>query len=131
MTRRVRAAALVLLAVALSACGAARANSGQASRDLITSADIIRVNAQTAYDAISRLQPQWLGSRGPVSMTDPTPSQVSVYVNGVHAGGISYLQNLDVTLVDEMRYYAPGLASARFGMGHPRGVIDVRLKGNE
>lgn len=62
-------------------------------------------------------------------MTNPTPSEVSVFVNGVHAGGIPYLQSLDISLIVEMRYYAPGQASARFGMGHPRGVIDIRLKG--
>ncbi|HEX6937806.1 MAG TPA: SusD/RagB family nutrient-binding outer membrane lipoprotein [Longimicrobiales bacterium] len=29
----------------------------------------------------------------------------------------------------EIRYYEPGTAAARIGMGHPRGVIEVRLKG--
>jgi hypothetical protein len=126
---RTRVAALVLLAASLSACGAAR-GGGSGSRNLITTADIVRVNAHTAYEAIARLQPQWLASRGPVSLTNPTPTEVSVYVSGIQAGGISYLQNLDVSMVVEMRYYAPGDASARFGIGHPRGVIDVRLKGN-
>ena len=126
----VRAAALLVLAATLSACGgAARSAGGRANPNLITSADIARVQAQTAHEAITRLKPQWLASRGPMSMTDPTPTEVSVFVNSVQAGGISYLRNLDVTLVIEMRYYAPGEASARFGMGHPRGVIDVRLKG--
>lgn len=127
---RVLTAALVVLAATVNGCGAATSAGRPASRDLITAADITRVQAQNAYEAITRLQPQWLGSRGPTSITDPTPTQVSVYLNGVQiSGGLAYLQNLDVTTVVQMRYYAPGEASARFGMGHPRGVIDVRLKG--
>lgn len=126
-----RTGMLALLVVVASAGCSSATTGGPAARDLITSADMGRVNAMTAYDAVARLQPQWLGSRGPVSMTSLEQSEVSVYVNGVEVGGPENLQNFQVIDVEEMRYYPPGEAGARFGMGHPRGVIDVKLKGLE
>lgn len=126
---RTRTLALLLTAGMVSACGMATSTAAPPDRELITSADLARADAQTAYEAVSELQPQWLTSRGPASLTDATPTEAAVYVNGVEAGGIAYLRNIDVIGIAEIRYFPPGEASARFGMGHPRGVIDVRMKG--
>jgi hypothetical protein len=62
-------------------------------------------------------------------MTDPSPSVASVYMNGSQVGTVEYLRNLRPDGVDVVRYYETGEASARFGMGHQRGVIEVILRG--
>lgn len=129
--RRVLSSVSVAVAAAalVSGCATATDAAGSSSRTLITSQDLAETNAQTAYDAVRVLQPHWLGSRGPTSITDMTPTRVSIVVNGVEVGDASYLRNVSVVDVSELRYYEPGVAAARFGMGHQRGVIEVILKG--
>jgi hypothetical protein len=39
-------------------------------------------------------------------------------------GKVEYLRQMRVLDVTEVRYWDPGQAWARFGMGHPRGVIE-------
>ncbi|HEX7118517.1 MAG TPA: TonB-dependent receptor plug domain-containing protein [Longimicrobiales bacterium] len=129
--RRRRALPVVAVAAAVAACATATNAAGPASRNLITAAELAETNAQNAYEAVRVLQPQWLQSRGPSSLTDMTPTGATVFVNGVEAGDASYLRNLGIQDIAEIRYYEPGTAAARFGMGHPRGVIDVILKGEE
>jgi hypothetical protein len=54
-----------------------------------------------------------------------TPTSVDVYMNGTHLGNADYLRQMRVLDVSEVRYWDAGQASARFGMGHPRGVIEL------
>jgi hypothetical protein len=82
-------------------------------------------NTSTLYDAIAKLRPDWLSSRGPVSASDPTPSSASVFTNGTLLGKVDVLRQMGTLDVTEVRYWDAGQASARFGMGHPRGVIEV------
>lgn len=119
-------AGLVLLA---TACGMPPPGANR-SRKVITAAQMLEVNANDVYDGVRKLEPDWLSSRGPVSITDSTPSIASVFVNGTQMGTVEYLHNLRPDDIDEVRYYEAGEASARFGMGHPRGVIDVILRGS-
>ncbi|MGH7500506.1 MAG: hypothetical protein ACREL7_02000 [Longimicrobiales bacterium] len=112
--------------VAVLAASCAPATTGRPSdRNVITAGDIATAHVQTAWEAVERLQPQWLTSRGATSITDPTPTVASVFLNGVEVGDVDYLKSIIAVDVSEMRYYPPGEAGARFGMGHPRGVITV------
>jgi hypothetical protein len=119
----------LMLAVALSGCastGAPRTRSGSGttlSKDQLASA-----NSDNLYDAIIKLRPEWLSSRGPVSATDMTLSAVDVYMNGSMLGKVEYLREVRLGDVSEVRYWDAGSASARFGMGHPRGVIEITRK---
>lgn len=112
--------------------GCARGSPGAATpanRNVITRQQMIEVNANDLYEAVQKLRPSWLTSRGPVSITDMTPTVASVYMMGNQVGDIEYLRSLRPDDVREVRYYEPGEASARFGMGHPRGVIQVIPRG--
>jgi hypothetical protein len=121
---------LIAALLPLAASCASRAGTGPgSSRDVITAAQIARTQAQNAYEAIDQLQPQWLTSRGATSLTDPTPTEASVFMNGIHVGGLDHLRTVQVIDIAELRYYAAGPASARFGLGHQRGVIDIIRKG--
>jgi hypothetical protein len=115
--------------VLFAAACAGAASGSRENRQLITAAQIERTQAQNAYDAIERLEPSWLTSRGATSITDSTPTEASVFQYGIHVGGLEFLKTVNVIDVAELRYYPAGQATARFGMGHQRGVIEIIRKG--
>jgi hypothetical protein len=127
---RLRALLLLLVATAyIAACASAtqQGQSGQTSGSgsRLTRTQLEAANSNNVYDAIVKLRPEWLSSRGPTSMTDATPTSVSVFMGGTMLGKADYLKQLNVIDVTEVRYWNPGQASARFGMGHPRGVLEI------
>jgi hypothetical protein len=127
---RLRALSLVVsLALIAAACGIGTAGTGtNTSRNTITRQQMIDVGATTVYDAVQKIQPSWLTSRGPRSLTDDAGTVPSVFIAGNQVGDVEYLRNLRLDDVDQLRWYAPGEAGARFGMGHPRGVIEVVMR---
>src|SRR5688572_23965389 len=122
--------AAVAVTVLLIACAGAATQTGTAgaSRNRLTQEQLAATSSDNLYDAISKLQPDWLTSRGPSSVRDPTPTLPSVFMNGSMLGKADYLREMRVLDVTEVRYWESGAASARFGMGHPRGVIEVIRK---
>jgi hypothetical protein len=93
----------------------------------VTQDELAATNSGNLYDAIAKLRPEWLTSRGPTSVTDPTPTAVDVYMNGILLGNVDHLREVRVLDVSQVRYWPAGEAAARFGMGHPRGVIELML----
>ena len=108
----------------LASCAASAARGG-AARAVLTQEQLAATNSQNVYEAVEKLRPEWLTSRGPTSVTDPTPTVASVYTGGTMLGKADYLREMRILDVTEVRYWNAGQASARFGMGHPRGVIEI------
>ena len=127
-----RASRLAAIGVVWALAGCAGASTqrrtDRASRVTLTQEQLAGTNSLNLYDAIEKLRPDWLTSRGPTSLTNPTPAVVSVYMNGTMLGKADYLREMRVLDVSEVRFWDAGQASARFGMGHPRGVIEVTRK---
>jgi hypothetical protein len=123
--RTTQIAAFLMLAVMCSGCSMRQQSSDPSARDFISGEDLRRGNNGNVYEALERLRPEWLRSRGPTSVTDPTPTRANVYMNGSQVGNLEYLRQVSVVDVGEIRYYAPGEAGVRFGMGNPMGVIDI------
>jgi hypothetical protein len=121
---------VVAATLLLTACATARTETGSGNRasNRVTQEQLAATNAETLYDAISKLHPDWLTTRGPSSVSDPTPTSASVFMNGSLLGRVDYLRQMRVLDVTEVRYWESGPAAARFGMGHPRGVIEVTRK---
>lgn len=119
--------AAILCTCMLAGCAGAttQSGSGAARSTMLTHDELAKTNSNNLYDAIKKLRPEWLTSRGPTSVTDATPSTVDVYMNGSELGGIDYLREVSTLDVSAVRYWDPGQASARFGMGHPSGVIEL------
>lgn len=113
------------LANALAGCAPATSTSSRATRDVLTQAQLAATNSNNLYDAIAKLRPEWLGSRGPTSVSNPAPALASVFMDGTRLGTTEYLRGVPVIEVTEVKYWDAGRASARFGMGHPRGVIEL------
>jgi hypothetical protein len=116
-----------LTTTGFTACASAnkQATSQPSSRNRLTREQLAGANTANLYDAISKVRPEWLSSRGPTSVTNSTPTSVDVFMNGSMLGKAEYLKEIGVIDVTEVRYWDAASASARFGMGHPRGVIEV------
>jgi hypothetical protein len=125
-----RAKSLVAVAVAWTLTGCARGampdGSAASNRKyVITQEQLAGTNSDNLYEAIEKIHPDWLTSRGPTSVTNPAPTVVSVFMNGMMLGKADYLREMHVLDVSAVRYWDAGQATARFGNGHPRGVIEV------
>lgn len=117
------------LALLTASCGLpspAEAPGGE--RNVVSAKQMIEVSAQTVYDALERLRPDWLTTRGPSSLTDSMPDGPSVFIGGNRVGDADFLRDISADAVDQVRYYEAGAAGVRFGRGHPRGVIEVFMK---
>jgi hypothetical protein len=89
---------------------------------------VAKADVGTAYDAISRLRPGWLASRGPTSF-DTGTAFATVFVDGHPYGDLGSLRNIQAYDVADARYYDVTEAGARFGIrGGNSGVIEVRMR---
>lgn len=129
MTRRSLIAGLVVvLAGSGVACSTHQGQAEASTRNLVTREELVATNARTVYDALARLRPSWMTSRGPANIgnvRDPSEAVANVYMEGNHMGNLEYLKQVYVSDVHEIRFWGPGEAGARFGMGNPRGVIEI------
>ena len=111
----------------LAGCASATTQSqrGEGKSMMLTRAELAATNSDNLYDAIKKLRPEWLTSRGPTSVSDATPTSADVYMEGTLLGTADYLRQMRLLDVSEVRYWDAGQAAARFGMGHLRGVIEL------
>jgi hypothetical protein len=85
----------------------------------------------TATNALSLVQeyrPNWLHSRGAVSIMDPHAGDLQVYINGTASGDVTQLQQIAVMDIRELRFLGASDAQLRYGVGHAGGVIEVFTK---
>lgn len=119
---------ITLFVSALAGCSAAMAGSGSgqtSNGNILTYKDMVATNASNVYEAVARLRPSWLNGRGPISATNSQEARANVYMDGTLQGDVSYLSNLRIDDVAQLRFYSTGEAAARFGMNNPAGVIEV------
>jgi hypothetical protein len=128
--KRLMAVIALATTCALAGCAsAATHSSGSHGRSTqLTQDELASTNSDNLYDALVKLRPEWLSSRGPSSVTDATPTSVDVFMNNTLLGKADYLHQVRLLDVSAVRYWDAGQASARFGMGHPRGVIELTRK---
>lgn len=130
--KSLRSLVIVALATACMVAGCASATtqgrSGRGNSTQLTQSEIAASNADNLYDVIAKLRPEWLSSRGPASVTNSTPTSVDIYMNGTMLGKAEIMRDVRIQDVTDVRYWDVGQASARFGMGHPRGVIEITRK---
>lgn len=124
---------LLLLAVATACASAGGAQNGtdapkvRRSRDVITLEEIQQATGlKTAYDAVQRLRPYFLQTRGTSSFGHS--SSVTVYVNGMPQGGPSSLEQINIQQVEEIRYLSASDATIKYGTGVTGGVIEVKVR---
>jgi hypothetical protein len=121
---------IALALLALSACATPSGTQRGGTRDpnLITVEELEAVNASNLLDAVNRLRPQFLRSRGVVSLQDPNPPTAVVYLDGQRVGGIDFLERMSPLGVISVRYMTPVDASSRYGFNHEGGAILVSTR---
>ena len=125
-SRRMRALFALALGCTLAGCAAATTGQGKQSNSAeLTESELAATNSQNLYDAIAKLRPAWLTNRGPKSVTDMTLATVDVFMGGTMVGNTDYLRDVRLLDVRGVRFWNAGEAATRFGMGHPRGVIEL------
>ena len=127
---------LYLIAVAATlACASTSADPGTrpAVRNpkVLTAAEIAinHADANSAYDAIARLRPNWLASHGAMSSDAGVNPFASIWVDGQLLGELSTLRGIPAYQVEDIRYYDITEAGGKFGLrAGTGGAIEIRTR---
>jgi hypothetical protein len=99
--------------------------------EVLTAEEITNTKAEeaTAYDAVSRLRPNWLAAHGVTSFSKKGAEYAIVYMDDQKYGDLNTLKSFKAFQVAEMRYYDVTQAGARFGVAAGNGgVIEVKSR---
>src|SRR5712664_2714394 len=99
--------------------------SGARNPNLIARQEIEATTALDAYALVQESRPNWLHSRGTVSIRDPGAGMVQVYLNRTQLGDVNRLREIQLSEIRELRFFGAGEAQLRYGPGHAGGVIEV------
>src|SRR5712664_1687928 len=99
--------------------------SGARNPNLIARQEIAATAALDAYALVQESRPNWLHSRGTVSIQDPGAGMVQVYLNRTQLGDVNRLREIQLSEIRELRFYGAAEAQLRYGPGHAGGVIEV------
>lgn len=121
-----RLAGVLLLAVGAACARPHTADTpGTRNSDVITIDEMRQSQSQNAYDAVRRLRPSFLVSRGPTTLVNRDERAPVVYLDNRRYGDVESLRNLTVDGIFEVRFLSPNQAQIKFGMNHAGGVIHV------
>jgi hypothetical protein len=122
-------AALLALALGLSACSGARQGRPGVSPSRITIDDLSgSVVGMTAYDVVQRYRGQWLRKRGRVSVNHPQSIKVYLDTSPTPYGPVSSLREIVATDVEVIEHLNANKAQFRYGMDNTQGAIVVHLR---
>lgn len=107
----------VAFALGSTACSAGSGASGGSGP--ITAEELQESGASNLYDAVQRLRPRWLRSRGDRSMTGSVPTELRVFFNGSHLGRVEELQRMYPDGISRIEYLGASEADVLPG---PQGV---------
>jgi hypothetical protein len=114
-----------LVATFFLACApSSTARPGQAA-NIITKEELLGTHASNVYDAISRLRPNFLLSRGQTTLRGADTGYPKVYQDRILLGDVNSLRSMSPTGIREIRYYNGPEASGRFGLDNVSGAIEV------
>jgi hypothetical protein len=113
-----------------AACMVHRADpGGTADSSVITEDEIDSSHAYTAFEAVYRLRPRFLASRGKISLDPSQPNALpNVYVDNQFYGDITTLRGIAAGSIESIKFYTPGEAQYKFGHGNMAGVIGIFTK---
>jgi hypothetical protein len=109
--------------------GSTGTTSPAMDRNFISETELGSVPSGNLYEAISKLRPQMLRSRGAASFNSATMSEYpEIFLDGRRYGDINSLKSIVTSQVGGVRYYGASDAAAKFGMINGSGVISVAIK---
>jgi hypothetical protein len=118
-----RLAVVSLIALAPACSARPPAERTRTDRNLITREQLAEHHFNNLFEAVQALRSNWLTTRGPDSFQ--RPGIVWVYLDDSRLGGIDHLRSIPPTNVRSVRYVDGIQASARWGLDHGQGVIQV------
>lgn len=119
-----RRLAMLAVATLLTACVSSGESGPRRSADTISPEEMQQANVRTAYDAVQRLRPRWLITRGAAS-SDGQPAYPVVYLDGVRMGELDQLHQIAALDIRQIRFVNSRDATTRYGTGHMGGAIVV------
>ena len=119
--------AILVLVFLPTACatGSRSDQETRRNRNLITLEELAPLPSLSAFEAVQRLRPAWLQSRGPMSGGAATRSYPHVMMDGIHMGDINTLRDLRTDNVQELRFISARDATTQFGTGYMAGIIEI------
>jgi hypothetical protein len=109
------------LIAAVAACASTPDTGEQGTRtDELTGEQLAETGAVNAWDAVGRLQPDWLASDDRTGAFRPV-----VYYDGQRVGQVEYLRSVMVSSVGRIRYVNGYEAERRLGKDHSGGVLYI------
>ncbi|MEX2582600.1 MAG: hypothetical protein WD766_04980 [Gemmatimonadota bacterium] len=118
----------LLVLLSFGGCSAAAAGSGGGNPDVITADDLSELSSTNLYEAVQRLRPQWLRTRG-ISSFGGEPDPIMVYVDNVRYGEVRELTGFRIEAIEEVERIDATSATQRWGTGHAGGVLLVSTRG--
>ena len=123
-TLAIAAAALLTL----GACGGKRQHVTPQDRNLITADEIAKSNATNAYEAVERLRPAFLRTRGSQSLQNQVPPTPMIYIDGMRYGPLQTLSSVPAIGIVSIQYLTAIEATQRYGFGNEGGAIMITTK---
>lgn len=124
--RDIRRPSLLLLTLAVAACASTAGGDGSVRRNpgVITAAELVDFADRSVYEAVSQLRPQWLLTRGNVSLTTSDNRLPRVVMDGQQYR-LDILETLSPDEVDTITFINAADATMRWGTGYPNGALQV------
>jgi len=114
---------------ALLACSSAGVNPGvKRDPNVITHEEFVASNEGNAYDAISKLRPLFLKSRGRTTINADAYDYPVVFVDGQRFGDLNSLKSIVAAQVLEARHLHGPDAVGKYGMQYGGGVIEITTR---
>ena len=123
-TFAIAAAALLTL----GACGGRPHHVTPQDRNLITADEIAKSNASNAYEAVERLRPAFLRTRGAQSLQNQEPPTPMIYIDGMRYGPLQTLSSIPAIGIVSIQYLSAIEATQRFGFGNEGGAIMITTR---
>lgn len=127
--RKLKHPARLLMTLAAASCASSAGGDGSVRRDpnVITAAELTDLLDRSVYEAISQLRPQWLTTRGNVSLTTSDNRLPSAIVDG-QPNRLDFLESMRPDEVETLRFISAADATMRWGTGYPNGAIEVTTR---
>ncbi len=116
--------------VMVMACASAGTSTSGVRRDpnLLTQQEIADANVSTAYEAIQKLRPMFLKTRGRTTINGQANDYAIVFVDGQRFGDLTSLNGIVASSVLEARFLPGTDAVSRYGMQYGGGVIEIKTR---
>lgn len=121
-------AALSLSLVACAGVHGAPADTSPDDFSVLSRQDLGKLGHLSAFEAVRRLRPTWLSTRGQSALVDPERENVRVYLDNVAYGDVTSLKGIPVRTVGSMRHLDGHEATLLFGEGNAEGAILVNTR---